>query len=272
MYNHMTGIYKLTSPNNKLYIGKSINILQRWEQHKAVFHTKSTKLYKSIKKYGWDNFQKEIIKECKVEELNDLEIFYIKKYNSVKKGLNSTYGGDGGEKSDETKVKISKSMMGKNDWSKGGYHTKIVLQYSLDGKLIKKWNNCKEAGLALNITTINQAASNKIKTSGGYIWIYENDFVFSLLENKILEANTHKNKGKNKSNLHKNKINTKKRAKKISKSRMKPILQYSKDNIFIKEWDSIQSASKELGISQSSICSNLNKRYKHAGGYIFNRK
>lgn len=268
----MTGIYKLTSPNNKSYIGKSTNIFQRWEQHKAVSHTKSTKLYKSIKKYGWDNFKKEIIKECKVEELDNLEIFYIKKYNSVEKGLNLTYGGDGGKKSDETKIKISKSMVGKNNWSKGGYHTKPVLQYSLNGKLIKKWDSCIEAELALNITTINQAASNKIKTSGGYIWIYENNFLSSLLENKILEANTHKGKGKSKSNLHKKKINTKERAKNISKGRMKPILQYSKDNIFIKEWDSIQLASKELGINSSSICSNLNKKYKHAGGYIFKRK
>ena len=30
----MIGIYKITSPNNRIYIGKSINIGRRWEEYK----------------------------------------------------------------------------------------------------------------------------------------------------------------------------------------------------------------------------------------------
>ena len=83
----MIGIYKITNKiNNKCYIGQSINIKRRFNGHKSGDHNEY--LENAIKKYGIDNFNFEILEECKKNELNEKEIFYIKLYKSV----NRRYG------------------------------------------------------------------------------------------------------------------------------------------------------------------------------------
>ena len=57
----ISGIYKLTSPSGKCYIGQSKNIYQRFRDHKRANKHKHCKLYVAIKKYGYENFKKEII-------------------------------------------------------------------------------------------------------------------------------------------------------------------------------------------------------------------
>lgn len=94
------GIYKIENLiNHKCYIGQSTNIHKRWIMHKSISNNPKSKfydypLYKSIRKYGIENFSFEIIELCKKEELNDLEIAYIKAYDSTKNGYNMCDGGD----------------------------------------------------------------------------------------------------------------------------------------------------------------------------------
>lgn len=84
----MIGIYKITNLiNGKSYIGQSVNIHKRFIAHKSVAFNPNSKnynypLYRSIRKYGLDNFSFEIIEECKIEELDDKEIYYISKYQT----------------------------------------------------------------------------------------------------------------------------------------------------------------------------------------------
>lgn len=98
------GIYKITNlKNNNCYIGQSINIIQRWKDHrkeaKDIYSDKKEyPLYKAIRKYGIENFSFEILEECKVEELNQKEKEYIEKYNSFHNGYNQTLGGDSNSK------------------------------------------------------------------------------------------------------------------------------------------------------------------------------
>ena len=48
----MIGIYKITSPSNKIYIGQSINIERRFNSYKNLSHCKQQiKLYNSLQKY-----------------------------------------------------------------------------------------------------------------------------------------------------------------------------------------------------------------------------
>lgn len=88
--------------NGKCYIGKTSRPLRRrLIEHKTNSKKVNTNslLYKSIQKYSWESFSISIIeKHIDINNLNDREIFYIKKYNSYFKnnGYNLTYGGDGG--------------------------------------------------------------------------------------------------------------------------------------------------------------------------------
>ena len=51
-----------------------------------------------------------------------------------------------------------------------------------------------------------------------------------------------------------------------------PILQFSIDGTFIKEWPSVCEAGRQLGISQGNICSCCKGRLKHAGGFAWRYK
>lgn len=95
-----TGIYKITNKiNGNAYIGLSINIEKRWKSHIERSQNEHDKeydkvLYHAFRKYGVDNFQFEILEECKPEELKDREIYWIQYYNTFKHGYNATPGGD----------------------------------------------------------------------------------------------------------------------------------------------------------------------------------
>lgn len=197
----MIGIYKITNPKGKVYIGKSINIEKRLEYYKYISLRKTQhKLNNSISKYGFENHILEIIEECDEEQLNKREIYWISYYDSVKSGLNLMYGGEGGRQSQEVKDKKSISMTGKrhslatrekmskskkghsmfNDtWrksiseaNKGGTSSKPILQYDLKGNFIKEWSSKTEASNALNINNASIAnnTSGISKSAGGYIW------------------------------------------------------------------------------------------------------
>lgn len=108
-------IYKITNNvNGKLYIGK--DALDRND-----YYGSGKLIKRAIKKYGKNNFKKEIIDKCKtVEQLNRKEKFWIKKLNSrIPLGYNIEEGGNGGASftgnhhTNETKIKISKALLGK---------------------------------------------------------------------------------------------------------------------------------------------------------------
>jgi group I intron endonuclease len=85
----MIGIYKITSPTNKIYIGQSINIEKRFKNYKSLSQTKGQKmLHYSFRKYGINNHLFEIIEECDIELLNERERYYQDFYNVLQEGLN----------------------------------------------------------------------------------------------------------------------------------------------------------------------------------------
>lgn len=99
----MIGIYKITNKiNGKVYIGQSVDITTRWKQEiNAAKRGEQYPLCRALRKYGIENFEFSILEECAREMLDELECFYIKKFDSVKNGYNLQYGGQtGGKKID----------------------------------------------------------------------------------------------------------------------------------------------------------------------------
>ena len=114
--NHIIGIYKISSPTNKIYIGQSKNIISNRLNHYINSNcSNQIKLYNSIKKYGWEQHIFEIIEECSLDQLNEREIYWGLFYNTLdpKIGLNLKLGNERGIFSEETKDKMSKSSLGK---------------------------------------------------------------------------------------------------------------------------------------------------------------
>ena len=84
-----------------LYIGQTTNFTGRLKSHRDNTnnhnYTASKKLYNCMRKYGWEHFTKIIIaRDILKEEVNEIEISLIAKYDSFKSGLNSSPGGEAG--------------------------------------------------------------------------------------------------------------------------------------------------------------------------------
>jgi group I intron endonuclease len=139
----MVGIYKITNPSGKIYIGQSVDILSRINKYKNAKCITQPIILKSILKYGWKNHLFEIVCECNKKELNEKERHYQELFDCIgKKGLNcmltntSTKTGKARQEtinklkgrklsdstrqkmrdkklSDETKLKISKANIGR---------------------------------------------------------------------------------------------------------------------------------------------------------------
>jgi group I intron endonuclease len=112
----MKGIYKITSPSGRVYIGQSINIERRFRYYKGVACKEQIKIYNSLLKYGVDAHIFEILELCDIEELNNRERHYQDLYDSVANGLNLLYVKSehfNGGHSDESKKKISDSLKGR---------------------------------------------------------------------------------------------------------------------------------------------------------------
>lgn len=119
------GIYYFKNNiNNKYYIGQSIMLKKRIQHHISNYKNEryDTPLYRAFNKYGLEAFEFGILEEFKSgytikdlkNKLDELEIFYIEKYNSYgSTGYNQTKGGDAGvlgyKMTSEQKDKISES-------------------------------------------------------------------------------------------------------------------------------------------------------------------
>lgn len=107
--------------------GQSINIEKRLKchnDHLIINKHGNIHLQRSFNKYGDDNFEFEILEECKIEELDDLEQYYIFLANSIKNGYNCNTGGNLNKRhSEETKQKISDSEKGIKNHFYGKRHT-----------------------------------------------------------------------------------------------------------------------------------------------------
>ncbi len=96
-------IYKITSPNGKIYIGKTSNFKNRMRHYKYGDYKRQPRIFASLNKHGFDNHKISILDqfESNLSFAGGKEMFWIKSYmtNYCKypevNGLNLTDGGEG---------------------------------------------------------------------------------------------------------------------------------------------------------------------------------
>lgn len=135
-------VYKHTSPSSKVYIGVTCQKPEhRWNS--GYGYARQPRFYRAIQKYGWENFNHEIIaKDLTEEEACRMEIELIANYqsNMPEFGYNLSSGGESGYlgcvqsiearrkisqrltgivRSTETRIKMSKAKSGENHPSYG---------------------------------------------------------------------------------------------------------------------------------------------------------
>jgi len=111
----MIGIYKITNPKGKVYIGQAVDVERRWREYEKHLGKGQSRLHYSLKKYGISNHAFEIIENCSEEDLNIRERYWQEYYNVLVEGLNCRLTGTedkSGKLSDEHKKRISESSKG----------------------------------------------------------------------------------------------------------------------------------------------------------------
>lgn len=106
------GIYKITSPDGKIYVGKSRDVERRFVDYKLL-NSVSPELNKSFIEHGVKNHVFEIIHVCKKENgLSELETKYIDEFDCVyPKGFNKHNVGSGGRPTkEESLIRINGSL------------------------------------------------------------------------------------------------------------------------------------------------------------------
>lgn len=201
----MIGIYKITSPTNRVYIGQSINIKDRLRFYKNLKCKGQPKIYRSLVKYGPKNHKFEIIEECLRHDLDLKETYYKQLELSKVRGnwknvlFCDLYDRGSGIRSEATKLKMrkpkpkdfgknhSKIMKGKRKPPRTQEHKdklrisnlhicRSINQYEVTNKFIRNFNSIKEASDILNIKVrgIINVMKGRAKTAGGFKWKYNN--------------------------------------------------------------------------------------------------
>lgn len=91
-------IYKITNRvTGDIYVGKTVKSLaERFYYHCYDSKKSNTHLHRAMRKHGKENFTIELLEECEVVKLNELEVKWIA---LLKPRYNMTAGGEGGDTS-----------------------------------------------------------------------------------------------------------------------------------------------------------------------------
>ena len=188
--------------NGRKYVGQTCqDYKQRWRNGRGYKPKNgSSHFYSAIVKYGWDNFEHEIIAtNLTQEEADNLEIALIEKFDTMNplKGYNADSGGRSKQPSKETRKKMKESHLGKPvhantpeniakraEKTKGKKRPEVtgtnsgralkVEQYDLNGNFIRIWDYIKQASTELHIdsSSITKCCKGKLNKVGGFVWRY----------------------------------------------------------------------------------------------------
>lgn len=226
---------------------------------------KNIKFYRAINKYGEENFEIEVIEDLieTREELNQKEKYWIKYFDSMKSGYNSTEGGEtppccfeegrkhlseslkGKPKSEECKRKLSEVKKGKPGHKHTEEHKRYIKE-KLTGikRTPEQIENWRKSATGRHLT--EEHKRNIGKGNSGKIFTEEH-------KRKISESN----KGK-----------TGRSGKENSKS--VPVAQIDKETKeVVRIFESMCQAEKITGVDQSSISRCISGKRKSAKGFIW---
>jgi len=176
----LIGVYKITSPSGKVYIGSSNNINNRICSYKNLKCYSQRRLYNSLLKYGWEQHVFEILEICVLDVLLEKEYMYGTYFKVLDKnsGLNCRlpkFGDIYRCTSDCTKERISQANSRRQLGCKIGHYESVLKKLNteqvlyirkllVDNKLTQK-----EIGKIFNVSRkiISNIATGKTYTTIG---------------------------------------------------------------------------------------------------------
>lgn len=243
------GIYCIKNKTNgKRYIGKSIDIQERWKTHKMQLRNGNhvnPYLQRSWDKYGSDSFEFSILEECSDEILNEREKYWIELYDSFSDGFNLTRGGDGGntiagyteeemQRYREKKHKIHQETALKGEAAPRSKLTEIEVK-----EIIQRMLNGEFSTDIANDYNIDYATVHDIRAHN----------TWNILTEGIEFPHPHKSR--------------------VKGIRGKSVSQYTKDGEYIATYISAREAERVTGCSFKNISAVCNGKKHTCLGYVW---
>ena len=284
------GIYKITSPSGRIYVGQSGDINKRWDNDYKYGKCKGQKsLYNSFQEYGVKNHTFEIIEviqERETEELTQLEldareIFFIAKFNTRDKkfGMNLKGGGSHGKHSEETKLKLSLAHKGIRLGFIHSEETKSKIGLGNKGKIVSEESriklslakfgkkNPKIAGKK-NGMSKGHTEATKLQMSLDRKGKVAPNRIYAVGENHALFGKKHSDETREKISI-KNSVINHPRYGKFGKENplSKKVVQFSLLGSKIRIWNGMSDVQRELNIDRSKISAVCRGKLKTTGGF-----
>lgn len=217
-------VYKHDSPSGKVYIGITCQKLnRRWRDGEG--YNRNTYFYRAIQKYGWDNFQHNILESNLTEkEANLKEIEYIEKYksNNPEYGYNIESGGNASKMSESSKRKLSKIARNR------AIEPRNISIYMMNEncEILREFSSIQEVERELNIKAqhVYDALSKLNNYANGYYWCRKDEYEKYITKHKV----------------HRDKV-------------FKKVYVFSLNYNLLGEYESISKASKLTGVNKAFI-------------------
>ena len=240
IYNGTYCIYAhINKVNGKMYVGQTcMKPEKRWNSGKG--YKDNPYFYRAIQKYGWDEFEHEIIaSHLTKEEADNFEKLLIEKLDllSPNKGYNLKEGGAHGKPSEVSRVNISNAAKKRNEnegWRRRQSESHIGLQAGEKNGMYGK-KHTEEAKQKQREASLGKHPSDETRSKMSESHRGERNVMY----------------GKKHSDETKKKIGESIKNEKHPKARK--VNQYTLDWIFIKTWNYMKQAGEVLGIPPQNI-------------------
>lgn len=204
-------IYLLTNKLDGMkYVGQTTRTVEeRFKEHEWC---KTSHIGNAIRKYGKNNFTKEILEECEnQEQLNEREIFWIAHFNCrYPNGYNHTEGGEGGwertpesiakmsrkgkKHSDKTKIELSLNSAGRPGRSLTDEEKAHLSEVAPNKRKVicvetgTIYDSVSEAARCHNVKlqSIQRVCKGKRKMTAGFHWKYADELDESTEDKQII--------------------------------------------------------------------------------------
>lgn len=251
----ITGIYKITSPSGKVYVGQSVDIYRRWIEHRAGCNYKSHLQY-SFSKYGYDNHRFEILEQLPhsvtQDDLNQWEQKYIDLFRVQGISLmNAKDGGSPGKNfSASYKKKLSENakLHAKNnpDWLKRFYSAGVAAA--------RDWHSSEE-GIQWHKEHAAKHGIGHDNYGEAECGMCKEKFIKKKKHQKFCHANC------------KAKHLRRRRGASDQLHNAKPVLQYNDSGVVVGQFKTMKDAAKNIGVGVSAISQACSNKRRTIGGY-----
>lgn len=255
-------IYKIESPTGRIYIGKTVNFGRRMKIYKKKCHEKQRLLCRSLEKYGFDAHVVSIIESGITSNYvaSLREKFWINQLQSnlsrfrQGSGLNLTDGGDGTIGSKHIRTK---EMNERQRELKCGFSGISIIQYDLEGNIMKEFSAKRIAAKELGIsrTTLRNILQNKTNYTFLPFILKNKGDIFNKEDIRVAPRGTTINRTSNSETL--------------IKRYGKQIYRVTRIGERLRVYHSITVAAKKTMITRQYIRNNLLGKTKAVNGYRF---